>query len=372
MNFGKLQPIRLLSNATFNLASVFCTLGSVCVLAVPALFDISLSNLQFLHLLEILFLTFFLSEALLRILVYKTRYVRSPAFWIELVVVLPFFLEIALLLLKLMGHLTQAEVSFILAYPGLILVRGFRVLRFLEGFEFFYQQKRQSEFSGGPIHSPIFIRLFADVSLLLFVFIMAGGTGIAFLHHRLVQSEKAILLEQVANYAETYGLQKTYSAFPDSVIRVEKRDFEESYELFRLERDYVKRFYRYGHDFLQLDGVVPGGNVQISFRHLNRRQHHLELGILGAGVLVLAALYIGLHLHLNRLILEPVDRARRNTQLRLLGEELASSEIGQDPYTEIVALVNETDQLYNKLRAPRRKLLTDQTERPDRGNPKGP
>lgn len=341
-------PTRLLQSAVFHLVSLLLTCISIAVLVLPATVDISIRNLQLLQVFEQILLTLFFIEFILRILVRRMSYLRTPACWVDLLVVSPLLLGIILFGFEKGQSITPETVRLILIFPGINLVRGFRVLRLVEIIRFFYQNKQLSEFSGVPLHSPIIIKLFTGISTLLFASIIVGGCVIANIDQNLVDSQKRIRIEQVANHAETYGLQSTFSVFDPIVIRVEKSDLKESYELGRLPAEYVKRFYRYGHDFIQLDGVVPGGSMQISFVDLNRRQDQLELGILLSGMVILLILFLGLRLYLNRLLLNPVDRARRTIHLRLRGEEISSSGVLQEPHTEVTALINEIDQLYNK------------------------
>ena len=127
----------------------------------------------------------------------------------------------------------------------------------------------------------------------------------------------------------------------------------------RFDPDYVREHFRYETDYIQLDGVNPGESVQISFRDLNRRREVVELATLGTGICVVFALLISLNYYLNHLILTPVERAMRVTELRLNGEEIEASDIRQVPFTEVTLLINAVDLLYQKMRAPARKQITD-------------
>ncbi|MEQ9364631.1 MAG: hypothetical protein RIF32_10325, partial [Leptospirales bacterium] len=121
----------------------------------------------------------------------------------------------------------------------------------------------------------------------------------------------------------------------------------------------VRDYFRYGDDYIQLDGVNPGESVQVSFRDLNRRREIVEFATLATGMLVIFALLISLNYYLTHLVLTPVERAMRVIELRLNGEELESSDIRQTPFTEITLLINGMDLLYQKMRAPARKQITD-------------
>ena len=123
----------------------------------------------------------------------------------------------------------------------------------------------------------------------------------------------------------------------------------------------MRAYYRIGRDWEQIDEIQPGESVQISYRDLSRRQAYIELIILGIGILVILALLVSLNVYLERLVLGPVETALRVQELRLNGEELQYSEIAQEPYSEITRLINLSDLLYQRMRAPARTLLADDT-----------
>lgn len=162
----------------------------------------------------------------------------------------------------------------------------------------------------------------------------------------------------IENQIRIYGLLKTYNIFSSIILRVQQTGENENYDVYDIKADpeYVKSHYSYGFDYIQLDGALPGASVQVSFRDLNKRQIQLELALLLIQAVTIFVLLASLSFYLDRLIIDPVERAARVAYLRLNGEELESSHVAQNPATEITSMINSVDELYRKMRAPRKRL----------------
>ena len=351
----------LLRSPLFNFASILLTIASILILVIPSLLEVSLSAKEVLHRIDRLILLVFLIEMFLRLIgTRRRRYFLNLPFWIDCIVVLPLLSEWALYLLLETGNISPETAGFAMDFPGLYLIEGVRSLRLLQSVQYFYLQ-RQFGLTGERLMSSIKARIFAGVSTLLFFIILAAGIAVSVVLHNLTETQKQNRLQQVRVQAQSYGVLQARLLF-HSVMAVTITT-PDSKRLIRNEQfspEHVKEHFRYGEDYIQLDGVRPGESVQISFYDLNRRRDSVELATLVTGILVVVALLISLNHYLDALILDPVERAHRVTELRLNGEELETTEIRQIPFTEITLLINGVDLLYQKMRARARKQITHQ------------
>ncbi|MCR9144679.1 MAG: ion transporter [bacterium] len=354
-----LEP--LLHNPLYNFAAILVTIASILILIVPLIVDLSLSERAALRVIDRAILLLFLAEMLLRLIgMRRRRYFPGLTFWIDLIVVLPLFHELGVHLLVDAGFISPADRSAYLDFPGLYLIQGVRTLRLLHSIQYFYLQK-QMGLTADRVMSSTKQRIFSGVSSILFFIILALGVGVSIVVFNLTEIQKQNRLQQVRVQATSYGVLQAKLLFEEFVMAVtvtvdgEKETIES--ERFPAER--VREYFRYRNDYIQLDGVNPGESVQVSFRDLNRRREIVEFATLATGMLVVFALLISLNYYLTHLVLTPVERAMRVIELRLSGEELESSDIRQTPFTEITLLVNGMDLLYQKMRAPARKQITD-------------
>ena len=338
-------------NPVFNFFSAVATLLSIVLMILPSLMDLSLNDRMLVGDIDRFVLAFFVAEMLMRIIGDRTKYLFSLSFWIDLAVVAPLLL---LGLQEILVELGYSDLSgnSLLEFPGSDLIKGVRILRMIYFAQFFYLQ-RQLGLSLGPMRSSIKGRIFVGVATIQFFFIIAGGIAVSIVHSNLVQVQKKNRYEQIAQYASDYGMQRAYGAFKNHILHARQVGAGGNYEITGPDHDRVKTHYIAGNDFEYVVGVIPGGTIQISYRDLNRRQKFLELAVLLVSGFVLILLLFSLNYFLNRLVLDPVDRAMRVCELRMTGEELESTQIEQAPYTEITALVNRMDATYQKMRAPR-------------------
>lgn len=336
-------------NPVFNFFSAVATLLSILLVIAPTLLDLSLGERMLVERIDFIVLGVFLAEMLLRLIGDRQKYLFSLSFWIDLAVIAPLLLLFAQKLLQTAG-IETAPRPFDL--PGADLLKGIRIMRMIYFAQFFYLQ-RQLGLSLGPMRSSIKGRIFVGVASIQFFFIIAAGIGVSLVHADLVAVQKKNRFEQIAQYASDFGIQRAYGAFKAYILYARQIGAGGNFEITGPDYERIKTHYVAGSDFEYVEGVIPGGTLQISYRDLNRRQQLLELTVLLVSAFVLITLLFSLNFFLNRLVLEPVDRAMRVCELRMHGEELESTQVSQAPYTEITALVNRIDATYQKMRAPK-------------------
>jgi len=360
---------RLLANPVFNLISTSVTMAGLVAVFLPAFADFTLQGSRTLRSLDRWIMFAFVLEMGIRFLARGWRGWGRLSFFTDLFAIAPLMWEAVLQLCEIASIITPEKSALLLIFPGMYLVKGARVLRLVRSVQFFHLQ-RQFGLTGGRMASPVKSRFFLGISFFLFLFSMAGGIAMSIMHARITDVQKSVRREMIESQARSYGLLKTYNIFSPLILRVQQTSINENYDVYdiKLNPEYIKSHYRYEEDYIQLDGIVPGGSVQISFRDLNRRQIQLELALLLLQILTIAVLLTSLNYYLDRMVVDPVERATRVLYLRIRGEELESSSIQQEPPTEITALINMTDELYRKMRAPRR-LLPDRTVRPAEAEP---
>lgn len=342
---------QIFESAAYNLASTAITIFSIGMILLPAVWDLQLTTLRQLDLFDWWILAFFVAESFVRYIVNGKSYLFSPAFWIDILSIAPPVVAIAIL------YAGNSEASDI---PGLLLLKGGRILRIVPQIRYFQDQRTVGL---KPQPSTIQNRLFTGCSLIVFVFFLVGGTAIARLHANITNSEKTARVERVTRYLKFASLPEIAAVFPEWILKASKQSLDENFDIYYEEPERIKLYYRYGRDYVFLPGSEAGESILISFRDLYKRQLYLELMILLTGLLMLFSLLLGIFFYYRGLVRDPVDRAIRVMTLRLQGEEILNTEIETNPPTEITELVNGIDQMYQKLRAPARKLIADrQTE----------
>lgn len=342
INYSRLHEI--LQSPIYNFFSMSLTFAATFLLILPVFSEISLSGLRFLAILDRWILAFFTFEMILRLTTGKKKYIRD-LFFLDFITIYPLFLEVFLKV----SLLSPGE---IMEFPGLLLLKGTRVIRLVYFFQFFYL-RRQLGMVTSAISSVVKARFFLGISTFVFILIIMVGMLIAFMHHRLTETQKTIRVERIAGHARSYGIANTQQIFEESILSIKQTGPGRNFEIIIKKPDYVKKYYRYNRDFIQIDGATPGSSIQISFKDLNQKQLYVELALLLSGIVVIASILFSLNRYLDTLILEPVDRAIRVAELRIRGEEITDSEIPQKPFTEITILINSIDRLYQKMRAPK-------------------
>jgi hypothetical protein len=336
---------KLTDQSSYTLLSFGMTLFSIGIIVLPVFVELKISTRQSIHTLERFVLIFFMIEIFMRQIGWKKRY-STVMLSIDILVILPLFIDLFSLSIN-------SSVRPYYDFPGLFLIKGIRMLRLLYFFQFFYAY-REMGLATGKLSSPLKTKLFPPISAFIFFLLLLAGILIAILHGRLVESQKTVRQEQVTNHAKTFGITSTQNIFPNFILRIIQKGADRDIDIMLKDPELVKEYYHYGTDFIQLDGVVPGGSVQISFLDLNRRQVLLEFLLLISGVIVIASLILSLNFFLDRHIIEPVIRAMRVMDLRIGGEEIANTDIRERPKTEITALIRMIDLFYQKMRAQRK------------------
>lgn len=364
---------RMLLDPIFNLASVAVTIAGIVALAAPALFDLSLAERAFLLQLDLVVLSLILLETCLRLIGgQRIRYLKSASFLADVIVLLPLFANGALAAALELDLIGPDQVGAWQTFPGVYLIKGVRALRLLHSVQYFYSQKQLGLAGERMVHSELKARIFAGVATILFFFILAIGLAVAGVTRDLRETQKKNRVQQITLQAASYGALQSMLLFNDTVISVKtfvNGEIQEARnERYPTER--IAAYFAYGRDYVQIDGqqggIRPGESIQVSFKDLNRSGEAVELLILAAGVVVVAALLFSLNFYLNRLVIDPVERATRVLELRLRGEEIERSDVLQTPFTEVTRLINTLDHLYQRLRAPARRQLTPDAGRATR------
>lgn len=357
----------LLEDPLFNFATISATLASVVTLAAPVLLDLSLQDLDRIAMLDRALLGLIALHLLLSIVGARGgRYRRGLPFLIDLIVAAPLFAWLAAIGAERLGMISPAQVEEFGRTPGLLLINGVRVLRLLNQVQYFYLQREMGLAGDRLVRSPLKIRVLNGVSATLFFLILILGLLFAQVTRSASESQRTLRIQQIQMQAATYGALQARLLFEESTLSVRTVAGGQIQTIHndRWPPVLIQERLRYGRDFVQLDGQADGlrsgESVQILLVDLRRQEEALELLILALGSLVVAAVLISLNNYLDRLIIEPAERALRVTELRLRGEEIEQSGIEQEPFTEVTRLINAVDQLYQRMRAPARKLLTDE------------
>ena len=324
----------------FNLLSLgIILLGTAPLFAAP-LFDLSLSTHSVLALLDRFILLFFLIESIMRASRFPSirEYLTGSLFWIDIFSLLP---PAALLILSPDDPL-----------PGDLILRGGRLLRLVPLYQFFSQERSMGL---RPSGSRMEFRLLNSSALLLYLFLLFGGVAMSAIHERLSNEERSSRLLRIKRYMDTQGLQGIQELFPDRILKIEKRTPGESYELYLTDQTYIQTHMQHHRDFVYVEGASPEEAVLISFFDLNRRQVQFEASLLATGLLMIGALAVLFHAFFRDRILSPVERARRVMELRILGEEIETSDIPPGVDNEITELIDRMDQFYQAMREPAEK-----------------
>ncbi len=338
----------LIDDPSYNFAALLAALASIYLLAVTSLTDNAAGSLQWNLFLERILLIYFAGEMILRAAA-RPSYFKRIHFWIDLITLSPLLYETVHGFFTFSGFIDEPLSDFwIIQTPGIILLRGFRILRLLYFFRFFYS-KSVSGFTKYSYSSPLKLRFFTGISSLQFMVIFMLGFMIAQYHNETVQNEKERRMQQITSHIIAYGPASANASFQNRILRLKKETLEENYEINNLDPEYVKEFYRYGYDFIQLDNVSPGVSVQITFADLNRRQRLLELTILLFSVLSSLGLIMSLNYFLEKSVLEPINRASRILSTRKLGEPIEETFEPGPVENEVTALILDFDDLYKRM-----------------------
>ena len=170
------------------------------------------------------------------------------------------------------------------------------------------------------------------------------------IHARLSNEERSSRLLRVHRFLDTQGLQGVQDLFPDRILKVEKRTPGESYDLYFADQSFIQNHMRIEKDFVYVEGRSPDEGVLLSFFDLNRRQVQFEAGMLATGLLMIAAIAVVFHTYFRDKILRPVERAKRVMDLRIKGEEIESTDIGENTSNEITDLIHSIDHFYRIIR----------------------
>ena len=338
---------RILEHATFNFLSMSLTIIASAILILPVFTEFSLDQLNLLASIDLWILTYLALEMLLRLIHGRTRYLRGP-FILDFLVVLP-------LLLEIFNSIFLSDNGTKLDFPGFLLLKGTRVFRLIYFFQYFYL-RIQLGFVRSAFKSSIKSRFFIGISTFVFIFLLGAGMVVSTVHYNLTQTQKSVRISQIVNHSRVYGIASTQQIFSEFILQIRQQGPGKNFEIILKDPEYVKNYFRYEKDFIQIDNVTPGGSIQISFKDLNKRHLFVELSLLVIGIFVVSTLLLSLNHFLEQLILKPVDRAVRVMELRLQGEEILSTEIPMAPFTEIDLLISLFDKLYVKMREPRKPI----------------
>lgn len=330
-----------LSHPVYNLFSVALTFTGILLLLGTAVADLKLSTAQLLKHADMLLLSLFFLETLLRIIFQRGHYARSS-----------FVLDAwALLPLPIVFGLNIAADGPADYPPGLLLLEGGRFLRLVPALKYFRQQKQAGL---RPDSSSTLDGLSLRTSLVAFLFLFLGGLATSHLHSRMIESETKVRTETVKKYAQAEGIQRLPFLIPEWIIGVEKAGSDGGFEIYNVPKEKISEgdevTYRYERDFLYLPGPNPGEGIYLNLKDLHRRQKLLELMILITGFVMISALLLTNNTFLIRKVIRPVDHARRVAQLRMAGEEIQDEQ--KVPENEVGQYILAANELYQELRAP--------------------
>ena len=346
----------------FNFGSLLVALASILNLALPAIQNLDLAQEYFVEQADQFLLELILLETVLRLISQRRKsYIRSFAFSIDLLSVLPLlFIGAKALSLHLAG---LSLVAAPLQWPGFLLFRGIRALRLLPILYFFHRNRQLISSRQGRI-SPVKERIFSGIAGLTFAIILVSGISIAIYNHRNAQEKRELRKQQILLQAQSYGILQARLVFEKSILGswITQNGQRRWIAGTAQSPEEIRRYYKTGRDYIQIDEVLPGQSISISFLDLEQDQRRLELIMLFVGILIVFALIGSLNRYLDHLILEPVEKARRTIQLRPYEEEIEATDIPREPYTEIIRLINDIDRLYERMRAPAKRLLSDQRQ----------
>ena len=336
---------RFINGPLYNFFSMCLTMAASAVLILPVFTEISLDGLSYLVTIDRWILAFIFVEMLLRLVTRKKKYLRD-LFFLDFITIFPLVLELGF-------RLTILSPGEQMEFPGLLLLKGTRTIRLVFFFQYFYLRK-QLGLVTSTISSVVKARFFIGISTFVFILIVLVGMVISFMHYRLTETQKAIRVERIKGHARAYGIANTQQTFEDTILVIRQTGPGKNFDIILKKPEFIKKYYKYNKDFIQVDGITPGGSIQISFKDLNQKQLYLELALLISGIIVIASIVFSLNRYLDTLVLNQVDRAIRVMDLRAKGEEIEKSDIPQEPFTEITVLINKYDELYQKMRAPRK------------------
>ncbi|MBE7440683.1 MAG: ion transporter [Spirochaetales bacterium] len=341
--------IQILGHPAYNFLATLATAGSICLIFIPAFFDLSLEGSRRLLDLDHLLLLLFSVEAALKFIASGRRYLLRLPFFIDLAVIAPLFYYVLCQELYARGFILDVQAWQ--EFPGLDILKGARIFRFLYLFHFFYSLKQMGLFVEES-RSAAKERIFGGIAAIQFSFVLLAGMASSWFYASLNETQRQTRIEQISQHATDYGLERTYAAYKEEVLYVRQAALEGSFEIKSLDPAYVSAHFLYKRDYIQIDGVTPGGTIQISFRDLVQNQRKIELLVLFIGAVVIVTLLFGLNYYLNQIVIHPVSRAMRVIELRMAGEELEHSLHEEQIPSEITALIHKVDLLYQQMREP--------------------
>ncbi|MBX7058522.1 MAG: ion transporter [Leptospirales bacterium] len=359
---------QLLDDPLFNFGAIAVTLASILSLAWPILAKLSLEWQNSMRVIDRALLGLIALHMVLQLVAPRgRRYIRGLPFLADMLVCLPLFAWLAGLALETAGLVNNTQIDALAGIPGMRLLSGVRVLRLLNTIPYFYLQRQMGLAGDRVLRSELKQRIMNGVSATLVFLVLIIGVLFAQATRAATRTQQTLRIQQIQLQAANYGALQARLLFQNSVLSVRSAAggainvvHNDNWPPDRIGEELL-----YGRDYIQLDGQAnglrPGESVQIFLADLRRREDAQELFVVAMGFIAAAAVLLLLNRYLDRLILAPAERAVRVSQLRLKGEEIERSGISQEPFTELTLLINSYDLLYQKMRAPARKLLTHST-----------
>ncbi|MCB1138442.1 MAG: hypothetical protein KDK23_06770 [Leptospiraceae bacterium] len=335
---------KILSHPVYNLFSAILTSAGILLLMGTALADLKLSTASLLKRLDLILLSFFALETLLRALFQGRDYLRNE-FLLDIWALLPLPFLMAGRFLDLGDQ-----------PAGFLLFEGGRFLRLVPTMNYFL---RQSQAGLRPDGSGTLNGVSLRISLVAFIFLFLGGLATSRLHSRMIESETTARTETVRRYADTEGIQRLPFLIPEWIIGVEKTDAEGAFEIYNIPKSKLAArdgedtvTYRQNRDYLYIPGPEPGESIYLNLKDLHRRQKLLEIMILLTGLIMISALLLITQSYLRKTVVRPLEHGRRVNELRLAGEEI--EEADDLPNNEIGDFIAQADRLYEEMKAPAR------------------
>lgn len=357
------RSAELVEQPLFNFASITIIIASIGILFTN-LFSLASLRLEmnFLFVNQLLLQLIAIETGLRVINAKKRRYLRTPAFVIDLLTLAPLGVNI-LTQYSIFENITGIDFRFNPEQPGFILFQGIRSLRLLPATLYFHRQRQLATY-GLEKFSPLKLIIFSRLTLFTSTMILILGLVVAIVYGNSLETKRNLREQQVLIQARSHGVLQTRLVFESIIpgVYVTQNGIRKFIPGTHQNPADITNSHKYIRDYKQFDEPQPGQSIIISYKDLNIEQSRIELLILITGMLLVILLLGILNHYINTLITNPLEVSRRTVQLRLSGEEILTTEIKRTPYTEITRSINDTDRLYQKLRAPARKLITQNLE----------
>lgn len=356
---------RLIAHPVYNFTSIAVILCSIFLLAIPSIGNLSLAQVAFLKQWDLALLAMIALESILRLSSWqRSRYLRSLALPVDILTILPLPVWFIGQLLLDAGMMDPRLAQGLESLPGILLFKGIRSLRLLNAIRYFHRQRQLGLIDPDSL-SPLKARFFTGMASLAFIIVLLIGIGIAIQLSIILDANRVHRKQQISMQARSYGVLQARLVFEKFIpgVYITRSGQRLFIQGTLADLSTLRSHYKLHQDYEQIDEINPGESILISYRDLSRSQHQIELLILLVGICVISAMLISLNRFLNQLILVPIERATRVVELRIAGEELETSDIAQEPFTEIVRMINMQDRIYQKMRAPARTLLTSDAGR---------